>query len=146
MSIEREVREFLEVVGELGTILRDEIVSVRAMRIDAIRALQEPKARLAGAYDDACAKLAGRSEGLRGLTPKLRAELRHTHDELKELVTENARLLMGAREVNERLIRMLADAVARQASGPANRYAPGRAKGGTERRPASVPLAFDRRA
>lgn len=143
MSVDREVRDFLGVMAELTTILRDEIVNVRAMRVDAIRALQEPKARLADAYTESCAALNGRPDGLSGLNPDLRVALRRAGRELKSLVAENARLLGSAREVNERLIRMLADAATQQAAGPAGRYAPGRP---AARRPTSVPLAFDRRA
>ena len=144
MSADRDVRAFLDVVADLTKVLRDEILCVKAMRIDEIRAIQEPKARLADAYAEACATLGARPDGLTGLSPNLRTALGRAGSELKGLVAENARLLGAARDVNERLIRMLADAAARQAAGPgAGRYAPGKAE---VRKPASVPLAFDRRA
>ncbi|MGH6720250.1 MAG: hypothetical protein ACREER_13130 [Alphaproteobacteria bacterium] len=146
MSVERDVRAFLDVVKDLGAVLREEIANIRAMRIDSLRALQEPKGRLAGLYEDRCAKLAVHSGALQGVQPGLKAELGRALDEFKGLVADNARLLAGAREVNERLIRMIADAVARQVSGSAERYAPGGRPGRIARRPVNVPLTLDRQA
>ncbi|MEX2649236.1 MAG: hypothetical protein WD673_09510 [Alphaproteobacteria bacterium] len=147
MAGDKDLRDILAVVADLGAVLRDEIIQVRSMRIDAIRALQEPKARLAEAYAKGCADLAAKPGGLGNAAPGLKAELRRAHDELKALVAENARLLAGARDVNERLVRALADAATRQAAGPAGRYgpkAPGRAA--ASHRKASIPLAFDGQA
>lgn len=145
MAGDRDLRDFLVVVADLGAVLRDEIIQVRAMRIGAIRALQEPKARLAEAYAEGCADLAAKPGG--DAAPGLKAELRRAHDELEALVAENARLLAGARDVNERLVRALADAATRQAAGPAGRYgpkSPGRVA--PSQRKASIPLAFDGQA
>jgi hypothetical protein len=147
MAGDKELKDFLAVIVDLGGILRDEIGSVRAMRIEAIRALQEPKAKLAEAYAAGCLELAANPARIKDARTGLWAELRRAHDELKGLIAENARLLAGAREVNERLVRALAEAATRQASGHAGHYGPkARSRAANDPRKSSIPLAFDGQA
>jgi hypothetical protein len=108
----QKVEAFTAVVRELVAVLRAEIDHVRAMRLDGVRALQEPKARLSEAYAENHAELAGDVEGLKALPPTLTAGLRIALGELKDVVQENARRLAAARTVNERLMRTLAAAAA----------------------------------
>jgi len=111
VSVER-VEAFMAVVRELAAVLRAEVDHVRAMRLDGVRALQEPKARLGAIYAEGHAELAADAPGLRSLPPAVTAGLRIALAELKDVVQENARRLAAARAVNERLMRTLAGAAA----------------------------------
>ena len=108
----QKVEAFMAVVRELAAVLRAEVDHVRAMRLDGVRALQEPKTRLGDAYAEAHAELAADAAGLKALPPAVTAGLRIALAELKDVVRENARRLAAARSVNERLMRTLAAAAA----------------------------------
>lgn len=107
-----KVEAFMATVRELAAVMRAEIDHVRAMKLDGIKGLQEPKHRLGEAYAAAHAALAGDAESLRTLPPALAAGLRAALAEFKDVAQENARRLAAARDVNERLMRTLAAAAA----------------------------------
>ena len=147
MDKQTSVQSFIASVRDLCAVLSQEIAHVRAMRLGAIRELQEPKARLALAYADGCARLTGDPASLAGLAPELKDALRQATAELKKLIAGNARALDAARQVNERMLRAVAEAVTEIGDRPRLYAANGsRAARRGELCGGAVPLALDRQA
>jgi hypothetical protein len=138
-------RGFIALMGELGEVLRAEVDCVRGMRIAALRELQEPKARLVVAYADSCAAMTANPASLSELRQDVKDRLREAVADLKAVAAEDALALEAARQVNERMLRAIAEFSAR-AGNPVRLYA----RNGREQHadagvnPAAPPLTLDR--
>jgi hypothetical protein len=143
VAAERIARETLATLAELGRLLDEETGHVKAMRVVALRELQEPKARLSERLLEARARLVEDGSD-RALPPSLAHDLAAAQARFSAAARANARALAAARTVNERMLRMLAEVASTTGRAP-TLYAPKGPATGSTRRP-TVAIAFDRRA
>lgn len=121
--------DLLETSLRLTDLIAAEIAALRAMRPRDIAPLQEEKAQLAVRYGEALTRLRADPEVAKQADPSRRGQLREAIQRLRELVGDNVRALGAARGLNEKLMRVIADAVAAQ-----RKPAPGYTATGTQPR------------
>jgi len=106
--------DVLETSLRLSDLITAEVASLRAMRPRDIAPLQEEKAHLAARYDESLRRLRHDPESVKAVDPGRRDQLRRAIERLRGLVGENLRAIDAARTVNEKVLRTIAEAVARQ--------------------------------
>jgi flagellar biosynthesis/type III secretory pathway chaperone len=141
-----EVRSLIEVTRRLTNLMTAELVALRAMRPKDIVPILAEKAALTSQYETRFRRLKDQKSALGMLDKTLVAELKATTDTLNAITLDNRRALSAAREVNDKLLRTIANEVSRQRN-PAGAYT---RSGGVERigrgaRQAG-PLQFDEQA
>lgn len=139
------IEHLLGVTRRLGTLLEKEVSLLQSLRVSDIGELKEEKARLARFLEEGFKGLRKDPSLLRGLAPEARVAFKRATQELKVRAGENARALDVAREVNERLLKEIAAAIA-QARNPSSAYAPHgtSAQGRSSAEAAGLPLSLDR--
>lgn len=106
------VDDLISVTSRLVTLMTEEIARLRAHRPREIEELQKDKVALARAYESLVREVGKQPQVLAGLAPALRAELVATAEEFQKVLAQNEASLRAAKEVNARIIKAVADAVA----------------------------------
>ena len=116
-----EIQSLVQVTRRLTDLMTAELVALRAMRPKDITPILAEKTELTGQYEARLRSLKQRRHALKALDPKLLAELKAATETLNEVMADNRRALGAAREVNAKLIKVIADEVSRQRN-PAGAY------------------------
>lgn len=116
-----EVRSLIQVSHRLTDLMTAELVALRAMRPKDIAPILAEKAELTAQYEMRLRALKPRRAGLKALAPAVLAEFKAATATLNAVLNSNRRALDAAREVNAKLIRVIADEISRQRN-PANAY------------------------
>ncbi len=106
--------EVIRLSGQLAALMTEETELLREMRIAEIEPLQSQKAALAAAYASVLSAVGRRPEQIAEAPPALRQSLRDATRELQTALDQNMRAVIAAKTVNERLIRVVSDAIAEQ--------------------------------
>lgn len=120
-SISVEVQALIEVSRRLTDLMTAELVALRSMRPRDLAPIIAEKNALGAEYETRFRALKDRKSELAALDPHLREEVRHATETLNAVVHSNRRALTAARDVNEKLVRTIADEVSRQRN-PAAAY------------------------
>lgn len=141
-----EIRVLIEITRRLTDLMTAELVALRAMRPKDIVPILAEKSALTGQYEIRFRRLQDRKSALTSLDGALVSELKLATDTLNQITIDNRRALSAARDVNDKLLRTIANEVSRQRN-PAGAYT---RSGGVERigrvaRQAG-PLQFDQQA
>ncbi len=107
----------------LTEVLSHEVALLKAMKPHAIAALREEKDGLINSYEVQARALHSAPEALRELDPDVRSEIRVAVDALNTATRENERALRAAKDVNERMVQTIVEAVQAQ-TGQAPVYDP----------------------
>ena len=105
------IRDLISLCTALIRLMRQETQCLKAMNPSAIAKLQDQKSALALSYHEQVRQLAGEPRCLQAVEPVLRDELKREMAALAEEVTLNERALRAARNANERVLQLIADAV-----------------------------------
>lgn len=137
--------EVIQLSGRLATLMTEETELLRKMRIAEIEPLQSQKSALAAAYAGAISAVERGPDRIAAAPAGLREALREATRGLQTALDHNLRAVLAAKTVNERLIRVVSDAVAEM-------RAPGGAYTANGRAPSSadaaepISLSVDHRA
>ncbi|MDP6429725.1 MAG: hypothetical protein QF393_17035 [Rhodospirillales bacterium] len=116
-----DVSGLIFITRRLTDLLTAEITALRAMRPKDIVPLQEEKAELTNLYETRLNAFKDDAIELRKLSPELAAEFGTSTRILRDVIADNQRVLKAVREVNEDVIGVVADEIARQRN-PAQTY------------------------
>ena len=116
-----DISGLIAITRRLTDLLTAEIAALRAMRPKDIVPLQEEKAELTYNYESRLQALKQDAIELKKIPPELAAELGHSTQLLRDVIADNQRALKAVREVNEDVINVIADEIARQRN-PARTY------------------------
>ena len=105
------IGSLIDLTGRLTSIVHQEIELLRTMRASEIGALQEEKVKLATTYASAFQTVRKMPSLVKDAEPRLREVLRQSTARLKTALDDNILAVHAAKEVNERLIRAISDAV-----------------------------------
>lgn len=112
MTSERnQIGLLIDLTGRLTAIMSQEIELLRAMRASDIGALQEEKVKLATAYASVFQAVRKTPSVVKNAAPQLREALKQATARLKATLDDNLLAVQAAKDVNERLIRAISDAV-----------------------------------
>ena len=126
MEAKTMVDDLITITSRLVHLMETEIARLRAQRPQEIEVLQAEKASLARAYETLVGEMRKHPDLLAELAPTLREELTAKTQEFQSVLAENETTLRAAKEVNARVIKAIADAVAES-----ERTRPGYSKSGT---------------
>jgi hypothetical protein len=87
------------------------------MRLEALPEIQDEKEALAEAYEIELSRLRCSPEVLASLEPGVRRQLHDTMRAFQETVTANLTALLAAQDVVEKVLRNIAESLARSAAG-----------------------------
>ncbi len=133
----------MTLMKRLGQIMDHERALLTSMRLDDLNDLQEEKSALTEAYELELQRLRKSPEILAALDEGVREQIEGAMRRFQDAAQANAQALEAARAVVDKLVRNIADGLARQQKGPC--YAP---PGAATVRPASgqvISVAFDRK-
>jgi hypothetical protein len=116
-----DISGLIMVTHRLTDLLTAEITALRAMRPKDIVPLQDEKAALTDIYETRLKALKGENITLKQVSPELSAELGQSTKILCGVIADNQRALKAVRQVNEDVVRVIAEDVARQRN-PAQTY------------------------
>jgi flagellar biosynthesis/type III secretory pathway chaperone len=116
-----DVSGLIVITRRLTDLLTAEITALRAMRPKDIAPLQEEKAELTNLYEMRLNALKDDAIELKKISPELAAELGQSTKILRGVIADNQRVLQAVREVNEDVINVIANEIARQRN-PAQTY------------------------
>ena len=116
-----DISGLITITRRLTDLLTAEITALRAMRPKDIVPLQDEKAELTNIYESRLKALKDDAIELKQISPELAAELGHSTAILRDVIADNQRVLKAVREVNEDVINVIADEIARQRN-PAQTY------------------------
>lgn len=137
-----QVTILMTLMRRLEQVMDQERGILRGMRLDALPEIQEEKEALAEAYEIELARLRRQPERVGDLDPGVREQLEDAMRQFQERMTANIEALRAAHTVVEKVLRTIADSVARSPAG-AGYHGTGQAVGApTGAR--IIPLAFDR--
>lgn len=120
-SIVAEVEALISVSRRLTDLMTAELVALRSMRPRDLAPIIAEKNALGIEYETRLRTLKERKQDLKTLDPFMAEEVRSATKTLNTVVISNRRALTAAREVNEKLVRTIADEVSRQRN-PAAAY------------------------
>jgi flagellar biosynthesis/type III secretory pathway chaperone len=147
MDTVQRVSDLIHIGRALAELLAEENAALNDRAHQVVGNLVERKTELSRAYESRFQGLleqAGEEGDLaEGVDPALREELRAVGDELRTLTEENAHLLTVAREVNRRVLDLVAEAVKAAQPGPGTYSPSGRTEGDRSARVVR-PLSLDR--
>jgi hypothetical protein len=112
-----QVTVLMTLMKRLGQVMDHERAILRSMRLDALPDLQEEKMALAEAYEIELARLRCSPEVLGVLEPMVRSQLHEAMRSFQETVSANLNALLGAQSVVDKIMRNIADSLARNATG-----------------------------
>jgi len=104
--------EVIRLSDQLASLMTEETELLRKMRIAEIEPLQSQKSALAAAYASAITAVGRRPGQVIDAPTDLRETLRDATRNLQTALDHNMRAVLAAKTVNERLIRVVSDAVA----------------------------------
>ncbi|WP_191059262.1 hypothetical protein [Geminicoccus harenae] len=139
-ALER-VSVVMMLMRQLEQVMEQEILILRAMRLDRLEEVVTEKTVLCQAYEAELRALRREPELLAGLDPALRAELEHATRDFQVRAGANLRALDAARAVVERVMRHIGTSL------EAAPFKPKLYRHGPERTPMRgqvIALAFDR--
>lgn len=117
-----DVTALLAITRRLADLLTAETTALRAMRPQDIAPMQDEKAELTGQYERRLRQLQAPEASFGAIDAGLFSELKERTAALTSIIVDNKRALTAARTVNERLLRTIAEEIARQRN-PAQTYA-----------------------
>jgi hypothetical protein len=118
MASVQMVNDLITITGRLVVLMTKEIEHLRAHHVRDVEALQSEKTALARAYETLIRELRKHPAVLRDLAPAMKEELAVKADEFQRLLIENEAALRAAKDVNQRVIKAIADAVVAGQSSP----------------------------
>ncbi len=116
-----DISGLIIITRRLTDLLTAEITALRAMRPRDIVPLQEEKAELTNFYETRLKALKEEEITLKRISPELAAELGQSTQILHAVIADNQSALKAVREVNESVINVIAEDIARQRN-PAQTY------------------------
>ena len=119
-----EIDALIAVSRRLTDLMTAELVALRSMRPRDLAPIIAEKNALAIEYETRFRAVKDRKQDFARLDPLLAEEVRSVTKTLNEVVLSNRRALTAARDVNEKLVRTIADEVSRQRN-PASAYTRG---------------------
>ncbi len=119
MTKTERVRDLLATTARLIACMDQEIKLLRAMRPQDIKLLQLDKMALADAYEAHFMALRESKDVDDNVTDALIAELTEATERFQSILAENARALRAVREVNDRVLKAIVEAVERTRVQPA---------------------------
>jgi hypothetical protein len=138
-----QIAVLMTLMKRLGQVMDHERALVRSMKLETLGDLQDEKLALAEAYEIELARLRSAPERLATLDPGTREQLQDAMRRFQETASANFAALAAAQTVVERIVRNIADDLARSA-GQARYGRPARgaaaAQGGQV-----ISVAFDRK-
>jgi hypothetical protein len=139
-----QVTVLMTLMKRLGQVMDHERAVLRSMRLEALPEIQDEKEALAEAYEIELARLRCSPEILAALEPGVRSQLHEAMCAFQESVTANLNALLAAQSVVEKVLRSIADSLARSAAG----FTYGARGQGpvAEPRGRVIAVAFDRKA
>lgn len=138
MTKTERVQDLLATTARLIACMDQEIELLRAMRPQDIRGLQADKLALADAYEAHFRALRERDDQDDTVSEALLAELNETTARFQSVLSENVTALRAVRDVNDRVLKAVVEAVERNRVEPAG-YTKGGAAPGPRRRVAAAP-------
>lgn len=133
----------MTLMKRLGQIMDHERALLASMRLDDLKELQEEKVALTDAYEVELQRLRKSPEDFAALDRGVRDQIQDAMRRFQEAAQANALALEASRTVVDKVVRNIADGLARQQRGPC--YGP---PGATPLRPASgqvISVAFNRK-
>jgi len=113
MTRNERVRDLLAITGQLIACMDKEINLLRAMRPTEIQSLQADKRALADAYEAHFTALRSPEGGGDPISPDLLDELTEATERFQSVLAENARALVVVKDVNDRVLKAIVEAVER---------------------------------
>ncbi len=123
MTPDNPFADLVTTAERLTEVLSHEVALLQAMKPRAIAALREEKDGLINSYEAQARALHSAPDALRELDPEVRSEIRVAVDALHSITRENERALRAAKDVNERMVQTIVEAVQAQ-TGQAPVYDP----------------------
>jgi flagellar biosynthesis/type III secretory pathway chaperone len=105
------VNDLIAITTRLVMVMTAEIEKLRAHDIKGVETLQSEKAGLARAYETLIRELRKHPGLLQDVAPALRDELVTAANDFQRLLLENEAALRAAKDVNNRVLKAIADAV-----------------------------------
>ena len=120
--------DLIALTARLVGVMEKETELLHAMKPGAIEPLQEEKARLVVAYNRATKAVSGDPKLLAALGAALKDELARITAKFRDACAANERAIKAARDANEKLVQLIAEAANKQrnpsfAYGATGRYA-----------------------
>lgn len=110
-AIGRELESLLDLFNRLSGVLKAEIEALQSQRPGELKNLAEQKEVLNQEYQARMTRMAPMQSKIETVEPALMARIRNAGAQLKELISENARMINASRLAHESLIKGIADAV-----------------------------------
>ena len=137
-----QVTILMTLMQRLAQVMDHERAVLRSMRLEMLPEIQDEKAALAEAYEIELDRLRRSPEVLAALDPPVRARLNEAMRGFQEVVSANQNALLAAQNVVEKVMRNIADSLARSARGL--NYGPRGDTAQTEARGQVISIAFNR--
>lgn len=140
-----QVTILMTLMQRLAQIMDHERAVLRSMRLEMLPEIQDEKAALAEAYEIEIDRLRRTPDRLAALDPPVRERLHEAMRAFQEAMARNLDALLAAQSVVDKILRNIADNLARSAQG-SGYGARGQSADGAEGRGQVIAIAFDRRA
>lgn len=118
MTRNERARDLLAITGRLIACMDKEIGMLRAMQPRDIEALQADKRALADAYEAHFTMLRSQDGSDEAIGQELLEELTEATERFQSVLAENARALMAVKDVNDRVLKAIVEAVERDRVDP----------------------------
>lgn len=133
----------MTLMKRLGQVMDHERALLRSMRLDDLQDLQEEKEALAEAYEIELKRLRKTPKAFAALDMPVREQIEGGMRRFQEAATANAEALAAAQTVVEKVIRSIADGLARNQK--SRSYGPPTAAHGQAQSAQVISVAFDRK-
>ncbi|GIK99680.1 MAG: hypothetical protein BroJett029_38890 [Alphaproteobacteria bacterium] len=143
MTRNERVRDLLAITGQLIACMDKEISLLRAMQPTEIQPLQGEKRVLADAYEAHFRALRSEEGGEDPISPELLGELTEATERFQSVLAENARALMVVKDVNDRVLKAIVEAVERDRVDAAGYTSGGAAPAQRRRGAAAQPMTVN---
>ena len=133
----------MTLMKRLGQIMDHERALLNSFRLEDLKELQEEKTALADAYEVELRRMRTNPEGFASMEDHVRQQIEEAMRRFQDAVQANALALTASQTVVDKIVKNIANSLARHRVGHA--YAPA---GGADLRPASgevISVAFDRK-
>jgi flagellar biosynthesis/type III secretory pathway chaperone len=144
-TLQPSVDGLIDIASRLITLLGQETVLLRQMKIKDIAALQEEKLTLTRAYEARTRDLNQNSGELNAVDQAIRDELKATINRFEDAAKANAIAVHAAQEANQRLMQAIVDIVSERRGRTEGYAADGRSTLKDARPREGVALALDER-
>ena len=133
----------MTLMKRLGQIMDHERALLTSLRLDDLKELQEEKTALADAYEVELQRLRTTPETLAGLDDGVREQIENAMRRFQDATQNNLQALAAAQTVVDKVVRNIADGLARHRRGPCYQ-----ASGAAANQPATsqvISVAFNRK-